>query len=251
MVFLSFNSAITAPDDVAELHGEDQDDGGMPDGLALRFTWVVWQQRAASKTVPYEQATKQLATMASVEDFWQTWEVLPQPSELLTRRMASKTSDAEAETPLVDALMIFRQGVLPQWEDAANSGGGHFQFHFKTSMGGAQIDEYWNNVVLGTLGNTLEPADMITGLRLVDKVTGLKAGVPSTIRIEVWFGSAQDQQAVAALQRNVECCLATRTLEGRLGNVPKAELKVHKLTRHQREKRPCQSSTQSRLMRTK
>eukprot|EP00913_Durusdinium_trenchii_P007184 g6759.t1 len=70
-----------------------------------------------------------------------------------------------------------------------------------------------------------------------DKVTGLKAGVPSTIRIEVWFGSAQDQQAVAALQRNVECCLATRTLEGRLGNVPKAELKVHKLTRHQREKR--------------
>ncbi|CAK8985838.1 Eukaryotic translation initiation factor NCBP (Novel cap-binding protein) (nCBP) (mRNA cap-binding protein) [Durusdinium trenchii] len=230
MVFLSFNSAITAPDDVAELHGEDQDDGGMPDGLALRFTWVVWQQRAASKTVPYEQATKQLATMASVEDFWQTWEVLPQPSELLTRRMASKTSDAE---------------------DAANSGGGHFQFHFKTSMGGAQIDEYWNNVVLGTLGNTLEPADMITGLRLVDKVTGLKAGVPSTIRIEVWFGSAQDQQAVAALQRNVECCLATRTLEGRLGNVPKAELKVHKLTRHQREKRPCQSSTQSRLMRTK
>lgn len=36
-----------------------EDDGGMPDGLALRFTWVVWQQRAASKTVPYEQATKQ------------------------------------------------------------------------------------------------------------------------------------------------------------------------------------------------
>ena len=33
-------------------------------------------------------------------------------------------------------------------------------------------DEYWNNVVLGTLGNTLEPADMITGLRLVDWALG-------------------------------------------------------------------------------
>ena len=30
-------------------------------------------------------------------------------------------------------------------------------------------------------------------------------------------------QAVAALQRNIESCLATRTLEGRLGHVPKVE----------------------------
>ena len=36
-------------------------------------------------------------------------------------------------------------------------------------------DEYWNNVVLGTLGNTLEP-DMITGLRLVERGLGEAAG---------------------------------------------------------------------------
>eukprot|EP00434_Breviolum_minutum_P039787 symbB.v1.2.035346.t2/scaffold4737.1/size35595/3 len=150
-----------------------------------------------------------------------------------SRRMAEKTSEGSEDCHFVDALMIFREGVLPQWEDAANAEGGHFQFHFKTSVGAAQLDEYWNNVVLGALGNTLEPSDMITGLRLVDKITGPKGGVPSTIRIEVWFGSAQDAQAVAALQRNIESCLATRTLEGRLGHVPKAELKNHKLTRHQ------------------
>ena len=40
----------------------------------------------------------------------------------------------------------------------------------QTSIGAAQLDEYWNNVVLGALGNTLEP-DMITGLRLVESWT--------------------------------------------------------------------------------
>ncbi|CAJ1399689.1 unnamed protein product [Effrenium voratum] len=225
MVFLSFNSAITAPDDV-ELH----EDGGVLEELPLRHTWVVWQQLASSgKSVPYDQSTKQLAVVQSVEDFWQTWECLPQPSDLLTRRMAEKTAEDCYHT--VDALMIFRQGVLPQWEDAANADGGHLQFHFKASLGGAQIDEYWNNLVLGTIGGTLEP-DLITGLRLVDKVTGPKAGVPSTVRMEVWFG-AGDNEVVAALRRNVERCLATRTLEGRLGVVPKAEVKSHKLTRHQ------------------
>ena len=54
-----------------------------------------------------------------------------------------------------------------------------------------------------------------------DKITGPKAGVPSTLRIEVWFADA-DPDAVAVLQANVERCLGTRTLEGRLGQMPKA-----------------------------
>eukprot|EP00434_Breviolum_minutum_P039786 symbB.v1.2.035346.t1/scaffold4737.1/size35595/3 len=91
-----------------------------------------------------------------------------------SRRMAEKTSEGSEDCHFVDALMIFREGVLPQWEDAANAEGGHFQFHFKTSVGAAQLDEYWNNVVLGALGNTLEPSDMITGLRLVEPWRGLR-----------------------------------------------------------------------------
>ncbi|CAE7252442.1 NCBP [Symbiodinium natans] len=233
MVHLSFNSSLASPDDVADFHDEEQDPD-VPEVLPLRCTWVVWQQRASSgKSVPYEQSTKQIASMESVEDFWRTFDRLPQPSDLLTRRMAEKTEEFQDAPHVVDALMIFRDGVLPQWEDAANCEGGHLQFHFKASLGGAQLDEYWNNLVLGTVGATLEPIDMITGLRLVDKVTTGKGGVPSMIRMEVWFGSASDVQAVAALQRNVERCVATRTLEGRLGALPKAELKHHKMTRHQ------------------
>ena len=35
-------------------------------------------------------------------------------------------------------------------------------------------DEYWNNLVLGTIGGTLEP-DLITGLRLVDRAETLRS----------------------------------------------------------------------------
>lgn len=32
---------------------------------------------------------------------------------------------------VVDALMLFRENVAPQWEDPMNADGGHFQFQFK------------------------------------------------------------------------------------------------------------------------
>eukprot|EP00440_Ansanella_granifera_P053919 gb/GFBE01058454.1/.p1 GENE.gb/GFBE01058454.1/~~gb/GFBE01058454.1/.p1 ORF type:complete len:232 (+),score=38.26 gb/GFBE01058454.1/:1-696(+) len=231
MVFLSFNSSITAPEDIADDHDDDQDTA-LPESLPLRHKWVVWQQlmAAGAKTVPYGQSTKQIATVETVEEFWRTWDLLPQPSELITRRMVQKESSDNILT--VDALMFFRDGVLPQWEDAANQEGGHFQFQLKSSIGGAQIDEYWNNLVLATVGDTMEPAGMITGMRLVDKLSA-KGNTPGVIRMEVWFDSVADQEAVQLLQRNIERCMATRTLEGRLGIAPKVELKNHKMTRHQ------------------
>merc|ERR1719420_2517110 len=137
----------------------------------------------------------------------------------------------------IDALMIFRDGITPQWEDEANADGGHLQFQFKPAMGGGQIDEHWNNLVLGMIGGTIEPVDIITGVRLVDKLSGAAGhrgtGSAGWIRIEVWFSNYRNTKDVQLLQRNVERCIATKTLEGRIGPVPKLELKNHKLTRHQ------------------
>merc|ERR1719277_1607864 len=99
----------------------------------------------------------------------------------------------------VEALMIFRDGVRPEWEDEANASGGHFQFQLKPVLGGGQIDEYWNNLVLGMIGATIKPADMITGVRLVDKLSGARAS--DVIRIEVWFTRIDDVEAVRRLKK--------------------------------------------------
>ncbi|CAE8610194.1 unnamed protein product [Polarella glacialis] len=232
MVFLSFNTAITPADDIGgEL--DDADDGEeVPSTLRLRHKWVIWKQlmSTGTKAMAYGESTKQIATCETVEEFWRTWDRLPQPSELLTKRMVLNVADG---FHILDALMVFREGVLPQWEDVANADGGHFQFQLKASLGKGQIDEYWNNLILGIIGGCIDPVDMITGVRLVDKLGAGRSNSTGNIRVEVWFNDIKRHKAVQTLQRNIERCLATKTLEGRIGLVPKAELKNHKLTRHQ------------------
>lgn len=234
MVFLSFNATVTPAEEIAD--EEDYDVGLDEDeeaSLKLRAKWIVWQQLVATpgKTISYSDSTRQIACVETVEAFWQTWARLPQPSELIQRRMVVKDSPDGSGYHYVDAIMLFRDGVQPQWEDPANAEGGHFQFHFKATAAPGQVDEHWNNLVLGIIGSTIEPADMITGARLVDKLQGARAG---NLRLEVWFNSMRDQKAVALLQRNVERCVATRTLEGRIGGAPmKAEVKAHMISRHQ------------------
>lgn len=87
-----------------------------------------------------------------------------------------------------DAIMIFRESIRPEWEDKMNTNGGHFQFQLKPSVGGGQarlkrleatrgqVDEYWNNLVLGVIGATIEPANMITGIRLVGHPMDIRRG---------------------------------------------------------------------------
>mmetsp|Transcript_17970 Transcript_17970/g.50634 ORF Transcript_17970/g.50634 Transcript_17970/m.50634 type:complete len:83 (+) Transcript_17970:2-250(+) len=74
------------------------------------------------------------------------------------------------------------------------------------------------------VGATIEPAGMITGVRLVDKLSGPRAA--NVIRIEVWFTNFEDASAVQTLRRNVERCMATR-LDGSQGAPPKCETKAH------------------------
>ena len=147
---------------------------------------------------------------------------MPQPSELLDGKRITRDNAILAgfilflrrgqgggsQTP-IDAIMIFKDGVRPEWEDPLNASGGHFQAHLsaqlhrpsevqlKPNVGGAQIDEYWNNIVLGMVGGTIDPYDMITGVRLVDKLSGAKAlldrrenrldQAAGLLRIELWF----------------------------------------------------------------
>mmetsp|Transcript_31871 Transcript_31871/g.62745 ORF Transcript_31871/g.62745 Transcript_31871/m.62745 type:complete len:234 (+) Transcript_31871:83-784(+) len=233
MVHLSFNPLITPPEELGDDHGDDAPavpGTELPETLPLRHRWIVWEQLMASgsKAIQYSESTRQIASCETVEEFWRTWVQLPQPSEMLTQRMVLNVADG---FHIIDALMVFREGIAPQWEDAANADGGHLQFQFRASVGGGQLDEHWNNLVLGIVGGTIEPADMITGVRLVDKLSAGRG--QGNLRMEVWFSNNKDPQAIQTLQWNVERCMGTRMLEGRIGTVPKAEIKSHRLTRHQ------------------
>jgi len=215
----SFNSNLTFTTD-----GTEESEEMMQKDLPLRYTWSIWEQIMASndKAAAYSDATHQVAQFSSVQEFWKLWNHMPQPSELLEqKRMVREQPDG---LHVIDAIMIFRENIRPEWEDKMNANGGHFQFQLKPNIGGGQVDEYWNNLVLGMIGATIEPANMITGIRLVDKLSGPRAA--NVIRLEVWFSNMEDASAVQTLKKNLEKCMGTR-LDGTVGSAPRSDTKSH------------------------
>eukprot|EP00927_Polykrikos_kofoidii_P006754 TRINITY_DN12736_c0_g3_i1.p1 TRINITY_DN12736_c0_g3~~TRINITY_DN12736_c0_g3_i1.p1 ORF type:complete len:241 (+),score=40.51 TRINITY_DN12736_c0_g3_i1:36-725(+) len=223
MAYLSFNNSFNSNLKFTTDSSEASDELLKKD-LPLRYQWSIWEQvmQSNEKAAAYSDATHNVATFNTVQSFWKLWNHMPQPSELLEqKRMVREQRDG---LHVIDAIMIFRENIRPEWEDQMNATGGHFQFQLKPSIGGGQVDEYWNNLVLGMIGATIEPANMITGVRLVDKLSGPRAA--NVIRLEVWFTNYDDSAAVQALRRNVEKCLASR-LDGSPGTCPKCETKAH------------------------
>jgi len=205
--FLSFNSKISPGLTTYQQPSESELEEMKNRDPALRFTWTIWEQimQTDAKNAAYSDATHRVASFSTVKGFWKYWNHLPQPSELLDgKKFVRETADSRS---IVDALMLFREGIKPEWEDSTNALGGHFQFQLKPNVGGGVIDELWNNIVLGMIGGTIEPAEMVTGVRLVDKLNQTRS---AAIRLEVWFSNFEDTEKVDALQKSLEKCMGTK-----------------------------------------
>jgi translation initiation factor 4E len=203
--------------------------GGETGGKAITFPgWTLWEKPVSAHTSSdhdhYSAAMRCLSRITNVEEFWKYWLCMPQPSELLEGKHFVRESGPNGELTQIDTLMLFREGVRPEWEDPQNASGGHYQFMFKTSsIVPGQLDEYWNNLAMGLVGGTVEPSDMITGMRLLDKSTsGRNAG----IRIEVWFKDFSKTDKVNQLRTSIENCMCKR-IDGSMSPIPKPELKSH------------------------
>jgi translation initiation factor 4E len=226
--YLSFNAKISPEMAEYQVSTEAELQEMKNKDPQLRFKWTIWEQISADKKGDYADSTHQVASFGTVKEFWKYWNHLPQPSELLDGKKFVR--DTGGKQNIVDALMVFREGVRPEWEDATNATGGHFQFQLKPQLHGGTIDEYWNNIVLGMIGGTIEPAEMVTGVRLVDKLTQKGGAKQGAIRIEVWFANLEDTEKVDLLQKNLEKCMGTK-LDGSVStdrSWGKTEKKNHK-----------------------
>ena len=222
---LSFNRKLSTFPSNEQLFPGSRPDSN--ESLTLRYTWVLWEQSRQAETAEvgssaYGDLTRNIATIQSVQEFWSIFNKLPQPSELLAVR-ESATEEAQPPSSTVGSFMLFKQGIRPEWEDVANKTGGHFQFTLQTdkfrsitkensSIKDGDIlgilDEYWNNLVLALIGNTLPHLNDITGIRLVDKVRHGKGSKPQGhVRVEVWFTQTIK---VDSIREGIERILKTR-----------------------------------------
>jgi translation initiation factor 4E len=182
--------------------------------IPLKDTWVLHEQAKSNR-----YSTKRIVTFSTAQEFWEVWNGVPQPRVLLEGKKFMRVNTLNDQPPtIIDAIMIFRQGIEPEWEHETNANGGHFQLlllRSGTVGGGGQIDEYWNNLVLGMVGETFVSSEMITGVRLVDKLNGTGKGTDG-IRVELWYHSEATSTDVNNLRKSMEAILTTR-LDGTSG----------------------------------
>lgn len=77
------------------------------------------------------------------------------------------------------------QGVKPEWEDALNLKGGHWECRRDFDL--PSLDRMWTSTVLALIGETLEDGSVITGARVVDKCKFKRA----EYRLELWTSTKE------------------------------------------------------------
>lgn len=204
---LSFNdgNAAAVAVNVAGAPEEETDEflAAIEEPIPLQCAWTLWEQLSTEK-----YHTSKVVTFRTVQEFWSIWNGIPQPSELLDGKKFVRT-ESNGHSTEIGALMIFREGIPPEWEHMANAQGGHFQLTLKSVAVGGQVDEYWNNMVLGIIGGTLEACSKVNGVRLVDKL-GTRNKTTDHIRIELWYSSRITKPEVDILKKSMEKCVTTR-----------------------------------------
>ena len=160
---------------MTEAAGEAKPTGGPH---LLESEWVLWEHHAPDKQAKtYEDNMVQLCEMASVEDFWCAWNNIPKPSQIFydgktKKKFANRT---------VESFSLFKKGIKPEWEDAGNREGA--EWFARKNFGMAQLDDFWQNLALGMIGETIDHGDELCGARVVDK----SATGRCMYRLELWF----------------------------------------------------------------
>lgn len=68
----------------------------------------------------------------------------------------------------VESFSVFKSGIKPEWEDPANATGG--EWFIRKRLPSPVVDATWDKLIMGLVGETIDPEDEITGARIVRKV---------------------------------------------------------------------------------
>jgi len=189
----------------------------------LAKKWCIWEKAREPENPDvkpsndsFMKSLKNIKTFDSIERFMQVFNGVPPPSTILKnnkivraasspsspkktpvrQRRASMTSLVDAKTD-IESVMFFQEGVQPTWEDPAHKNGGQIQFSFKTDFPPDAIDEIWERLVYTIIGNMLPDGDMISGVKLSDRLPQrVKSWNPVVaVRLEIWMRDMPKGQA--------------------------------------------------------
>eukprot|EP00249_Psilotum_nudum_P010974 c22885_g1_i1 orf=442-1239(-) len=145
----------------------------------LQHRFVFWYTRrthGVRSQTSYEDCVKKLAEFSTVEGFWGCYCHLARSPSL----------------PNPTDLHLFKEGIRPLWEDAANCDGGKWIIRFKKVVSG----RFWEDLVLAIVGDQLEASDSVCGA-----VLSIRYGEDI---LSVWNRNASDNQSVMSLRDSIK-----------------------------------------------
>jgi len=123
---------------------------------------------------------KRVITFDSVEEFWGLFNNIIPPSQL----------------PQKANYYLFKDGIIPAWEDEANKNGGKWSIQLPKEKNRGSVDRMWLYTMLAAIGETFDPA--LTEAQQADAmdaqeslITGvIVSSRPQFFRLSIWTKSA-------------------------------------------------------------
>lgn len=191
--------------------------------------WVLWEHVGGGGRSPkdWKENMKPICTFSTIEDFWRYFNHVPKPSQVFydgeNRKVVGPTRKS------IEEYSLFKKGILPQWEDEANKTGG--EWFIRQTLDMDVLDMYWQNLVLGCIGESIEDGadstenktspNVVNGARVVDKGKGYPM-----FRLELWLNSRDADMKEQVKTKLVECVTNGLPPNARKGP-PKFDWKDH------------------------
>jgi len=140
----------------------------------LTRAWTLWHCQHDGQG-RWGANQRPVATVSTVEEFWQVQQLLLPPSGL----------------GLGSDLAVFRAGLVPDWEDKANLCGGRLVVRRERG----QLDESWLALLFFLIGEHAAAADQVNGVVASVRSKG--------DRVAVWLADSRQLAAVVDVARMV------------------------------------------------
>lgn len=148
----------------------------------LNNSWSLWYFENDKKKT-WLQNLKEITSFDTVEDFWSVYNHIKAASEL---------------KPGCD-YCLFKKGIRPMWEDAANKLGGRWLISLEKKHRTSELDNFWLEILLLMIGEAFEEH--------TDEVCGATVNIrPKMDKIGLWTANADKskQDIVLAIGRKIK-----------------------------------------------
>jgi translation initiation factor 4E len=151
------------------------------------------QTPGAAAAQGWMEDIKRVISFDSVEEFWGLYNNIIPPSQL----------------PPKANYYLFKEGIIPAWEDEANKHGGKWSIQLPKDKNRSNVDKMWLYTMLAAIGETFDPSPTLAdGSGTASLITGVIVSTrPQFYRLSIWTRlapSGSEEEAQVALRERVE-----------------------------------------------